>query len=61
MRYEKEAVAFIEAIKEIAGKEENLNNLENYLSYHFETWLEKFAGTPADMAGEMKSFASMEI
>lgn len=61
MKYGKEASAFIEAIKEIAGKEENLNNLELYLSYHFGEWMEKFAGTPADMAGEMKNFASMEI
>lgn len=55
------AEAFISAIKEIAEKPQNLQNLESYLSRHFKTWLEKFANTPDGMAAELKSFAEMEI
>ena len=58
---EKAAADFVAAIKEIAGKPENLNNLESYLSYHFPEWLRKYANTPDGIAAEMKEFASMDI
>lgn len=61
MNYSKEARAFCEAIRTIASKPENLENLENYLNRHFSSWLEKFASTPGDLAGEMKEFAEMQI
>lgn len=57
----KAAEIFCNAIKTIANKPENLENLENYLSYHFSIWLEKYANTPSDLAGELKSFAEMQI
>lgn len=47
--YEKEAAQFIEAIKTIASKPENLENLESYLSIHFANWITKFASTPEDL------------
>ena len=34
---------FIEAIKAIAGKPENIDNLECYLRNHFDEWLKKYA------------------
>lgn len=52
---------FIAAIKEIATKPKNLDNLESYLSLHFVKWLEKYANTPEDIATEMKNFAKMDI
>jgi truncated hemoglobin YjbI len=55
------AHVFIEAIREIASKVDNLNNLESYLAHHFDKWIEKFANTPENIAAEMKSFAEMEI
>lgn len=55
------AKIFIEAIKTIALKPDNLDNLEIYLSYHFTEWLEKFANTPEKLAGELKNFAEMNI
>lgn len=55
------AADFISAIKEIAGKPENLDNLESYLSYHFPEWLKKYANTPEKLAAEMAEFANMEI
>lgn len=58
---EEYATMFIEAIKELASKSSNLDNLENYLSYHFDEWMEKFANTPAALATELKHFAHMEI
>lgn len=61
MRYENEAKIFVNAIMKIAGKSENMENLESYLSKHFKTWIEKYANTPEEMAGEMKMFAEMEI
>lgn len=60
-KYEKAAADFCAAIREIAGKPENLDNLESYLSNCFGAWLEKYAGTPDEMACEMKEFARMII
>ena len=61
-KYEKQAAAdFVEAIKLIATKPDNLDNLESYLSRHFSEWINKWANTPEDLAAEMKMFAEMEI
>ena len=60
-RIGKASADFVAAIKEIAGKPENLNNLESYLSHHFTEWLREYANTPDGMAAEMKEFASMDI
>ena len=57
----KAAADFVNAIKIIANKPENLDNLESYLSYHFAEWLEKFANTPEGIAAEMREFAEMEV
>ena len=57
----KAAEDFVNAIKTIANKPENLDNLESYLSYHFAEWLEKFANTPEGIAAEMREFAEMEV
>ena len=58
---EKAASAFVAAIKTIASKPENLNNLEHYLTYHFTEWLCKYANTPEGIAAEMREFANMII
>ena len=60
-KYTSEAEQFCNAIRELANKPENLQNLESYLEYHFDKWLEKFANTPDGMAAEMAEFAQMEI
>ena len=57
----KAAADFVNAIKTIANKPENLDNLESYLSYHFSEWLEKYANTPEDIAAEMREFAELEF
>ena len=57
----KAAADFVNAIKTIANKPENLDNLESYLSYHFAEWLEKYANTPEDIAAEMLEFAELEF
>lgn len=59
MKYERVAARFIQHIKTIAAKPENLANLESYLSHHFAEWLQKYASTPADLVGEMREFANM--
>lgn len=59
--YARIAAGFISAIKEIASKPENLDNLESYLSCCFPEWLEKYANTPENIADEMKQFAEMKI
>lgn len=59
MKHEKEAALFIETIKTLSQKQENLENLELYLSRHFEKWLEKYANTPAGIVYELKAFANM--
>ena len=58
---EKAAKVFIADIKEIVAKPENLENLKNYLTFHFAEWLNKYAGTPEGMAQEMTQFAKMDI
>jgi hypothetical protein len=55
------ATMFVNAIKKFAGKPDNIDNLESYLSRHFDQWLIKFANTPENIAVEMKQFAEMEI
>jgi len=60
-RTEKAAAQFCAAIKTIASKPENLENLESYLSAHFGEWLEKWASTPEDITAEMREFANMVI
>lgn len=55
------AEMFINAIKTIAGKPENMANFETYLSHHFDTWLEKYANTPEGIAEEIQQFAEMKI
>ena len=60
-KYTSEAEQFCNAIRELANKPENLQNLESYLEYHFDKWMEKFASTPDSIAWEMSNFAQMEI
>ena len=52
---------FIQAIKTISKKTENLENFELYLTYHFPEWLEKFANTPGGIVSELKYFSEMEL
>lgn len=59
--FEELAERFVEAIKRIAKKEENLNNLQHYLSRNFEQWLTRFANTPQDIVFELEQFAKMEL
>ena len=59
-KYEKQAEEFCEAIRTLANKPENLDNLESYLTYNFDKWLKTWANTPASLAEEMKEFAEME-
>ena len=58
---EKVAEQFVNAIKTIAEKPENLDNLECYLSHHFEAWMKKYANTPEGLTAEMVEFANMKI
>ena len=57
----KAAADFVEAIKLIATKPDNLDNLESYLAQHFPEWLRKYANSPEDIAAELRKFAQMEI
>lgn len=60
-KYTIEAAQFCNAIRELANKPGNLQNLENYLEWHFDKWLEKYASTPDGMVAEMSEFAQMDI
>lgn len=61
MKYDRAAAQFVEYIKTIAAKPENLDNLESYLSHHFAEWLQKYANTPETLVCEMREFANMTI
>ena len=58
---ERLAHAFIEAIKAMAEKPDNMDNFECYLSHHFDAWMEKFAYDPENLTSEVRCFAEMEI
>ena len=60
-KYTVEAAQFCNAIRELANKPENLQNLESYLEWHFDSWMKKYASTPDCIAAEMSNFAQMEI
>lgn len=55
------AKAFVDAIKELASNQKKLDNLESYLSKHFDIWMERYANTPYDITYELKGFAEIEI
>ena len=57
MKYENEAKRFTEAIRALAKNDDAIENLEYYLSMHFDIWLQKFANTPGGMASELNDFA----
>lgn len=52
---------FCDAIRTIAKKPENIDNLESYLTYHFTEWLNKYGNYPKNLTMEMKMFAEMEF
>lgn len=60
-KFETEAAQFIQAIKTIAVKPDNIDNLECYLSIHFDSWLKRYANTPEGLVSEIKEFAEMGI
>ena len=61
MNNEECAKVFVEAIKEMASKPNNLDNFEFYLARHFDVWMKKWASDPEGLTSEVKHFAEMEI
>lgn len=61
MSNEECAKVFVEAIKEMASKPDNLDNFESYLSHHFDVWMRNYANSPEGLTNEVKQFAEMEI
>ena len=59
MSNEESAKMFVEAIRKFANNPDGLDNLESYLSRHFNVWLEKYANNPENIAGEMKCFSEI--
>jgi hypothetical protein len=60
MNNEENAKKLVETIKRLASKEENLDNLECYLSHHFNKWMQKWAFYPDGLVNELERFANME-
>ena len=61
MNNEECAKVFIEAIKEMASKPNNLDNFEFYLARHFDVWMKKWVNSSEGLAYEVESFVKMEI
>ena len=61
MKNKELAEMFTTAIKTIVEKSDNLENLKNYLSHHFDEWIENFANSPEKLVSEMKKFSEMNI
>lgn len=49
-KYTFEAVQFCDAIRDLASKPENLQNLESYLEWSFDKWMKKYASDPTCIA-----------
>jgi TorA maturation chaperone TorD len=60
-QFENEAADFCNAIKRLAENPDSLENLESYLSTHFQYWLEKFADKPENIAAELAAFAETGV
>ena len=60
MNNEEAARIFVNAIRRFAENPGGLDNLESYLSYHFDKWLIKYANNPENISAEMKSFSEIE-
>lgn len=58
-KYEEEAKTMKNAIVTMANNEESLDNFINYLSHHFDEWIEKYATCAEDMASEFKGFSEI--
>lgn len=52
---------FCNAIKLLAEKPENLENLEHYLTHCFYTWYNIIVTTPEELVSELAHFAEMEL
>lgn len=61
MDNEQLANIFTEAIKRLAENPAKLENLNCYLSHHFDKWIEKFANTAEGLTSELKEFSMMEF
>lgn len=59
-KHEKEAKMLCDAIRKFNENDNALDNLEFYLSIHFERWLEQFANTPEGLATELKNFSEIQ-
>lgn len=59
-KYETEANNFVEAIKNLANNETALENFGNYLSYHFDKWLDRFGKDPESFVAEVDKFSQID-
>lgn len=50
---------FCAAIKKLASNEDAINNMESYLSYHFDSWMKKWAYDPESITFELTQFAKI--
>lgn len=58
-KHEQSAKILCDAIRAFTQSPEALDNFETYLSYHFSTWMDKFASTPECMAEEFEQFSKI--
>lgn len=52
---------FCAAVRKLAEKPENLDNMELYISRHFAEWMKKYANNPEGLTAEICGFANMDI
>ena len=58
--HEAAAREFCAALSAIARNAEALDNLESYLSYHFQAWLQHYCTTPEGITEELQQFAGTD-
>ena len=58
-KYSETAKRFTAAIRILANDPDAMQNLESYLSNHFDVWLEKYANKPETITAELWHFSNI--
>lgn len=58
---EQKSHEFVNALKELISKPDNLENFEWYLERHYKLWWDKYANTSDGIVSELNRFATIEF
>lgn len=59
-KHEELAARFCAAMKKMCDNSGSLENFQNYLSWHFDVWMQEYANDPEGLTHELETFAEIE-